>query len=317
MNPSYGPFCFERSGWVTKGKKSGGAMEIGKIAILGGDLRTVYLANALHKTGYTVSPMFLEDSGRLSPQIKKESLVQDALNWYSTVVLPVPVLKEGRLNAPLWHEPIELCPLLEQISACTLVLGGLMPQALRQRLDALQLPWIDILEREELIVDNAAYTAEGALAVAMAESPRSILSSRGVVVGYGHIGRILARYLAALGAHVTVTARRPEHYSWIYVEGYTPWPTEKVGEVLSQADFVFNTVPHLVLGEEALSKANHDAVYIDLASRPGGIDFDYAAKAGLKTVWALSLPGKVNPKSAGESIAVTIQNILEERRVAQ
>lgn len=292
-------------------------MEIGKIAVLGGDLRTIYLANALCREGYSVTQLYLEDNGRLSPQVQKENSVQEAAKWCSTVVLPVPVFKDNRLNAPLCREAIELWPMLDKIPKGTLVLGGLMPQTLCRQLDELGLPWVDLLEREELTVDNAAYTAEGALAVAMAESPRAILGSDCVVVGYGHIGRILARYLAALGAHVTVTARRPEHYSWIRLEGYTPWPTAKVGEVLGQADFVFNTVPHLVLNEDALIRSNRSAIIIDLASRPGGVDFDYAAQMGLKTVWALSLPGKVTPQSAGESIAITIQNILEERRAAQ
>ncbi len=59
---------------------------------------------------------------------------------------------------------------------------------------------MDLLEREELTVDNAAYTAEGALAVAMAESPELFWGQIVLVVGYGHIGRILARYLSGFGS---------------------------------------------------------------------------------------------------------------------
>ena len=52
----------------------------------------------------------------------------------------------------------------------------------------------------------------------------------------------------------------------------------------------------------------------DLASKPGGVDFDTAGKLGLKVVWALSLPGKIAPVTSGEIIACTILNILKERR---
>ena len=51
---------------------------------------------------------------------------------------------------------------------------------------------------------------------------------------------------------------------------------------------------------------------IDLASYPGGVDFAYAEKCGIKAIHALSLPGKIAPKSAGEIIESTILNILKE-----
>ena len=55
------------------------------------------------------------------------------------------------------------------------------------------------------------------------------------------------------------------------------------------------------------------SLLIDLASKPGGVDIEEAGNAGVKTIWALSLPGKVAPISSGEIIARTILNILEER----
>ena len=39
---------------------------------------------------------------------------------------------------------------------------------------------------------------------------------------------------------------------------------------------------------------------IDLASKPGGVDFDSARKHEIKADLALGLPGKVAPKSAAK-----------------
>lgn len=44
------------------------------------------------------------------------------------------------------------------------------------------------------------------------------------------------------------------------------------------------------------------------------MDFDAAAKLGVKVIWALSLPGKVAPVSAGAIIKETIVNVLGEMR---
>ena len=53
-------------------------------------------------------------------------------------------------------------------------------------------------------------------------------------------------------------------------------------------------------------------VMIDLASAPGGIDIHAAKEHGLKVIWALSLPGKHSPYTAGKIIAQTIIQILKE-----
>jgi len=61
-----------------------------------------------------------------------------------------------------------------------------------------------------------------------------------------------------------------------------------------------------------LRKVNKDCLLIDLASKPGGIDFEKAKEMGLKTIWALSLPGKVAPVTAAKFIKDTISNIIDE-----
>ena len=47
----------------------------------------------------------------------------------------------------------------------------------------------------------------------------------------------------------------------------------------------------------------------------GGVDFEAAKEAGVKVIWALSLPGKTAPITAGKIIKDTILNILNELEV--
>ena len=51
---------------------------------------------------------------------------------------------------------------------------------------------------------------------------------------------------------------------------------------------------------------------LDLASKPGGVDLRAAGELGLTVIWALSLPGKVAPVTAGGAIRSTIYNMLHE-----
>lgn len=80
-----------------------------------------------------------------------------------------------------------------------------------------------------------------------------------------------------------------------------------------QFDLVVNTVPATILTFDILKHLKRECLLIDLASKPGGVCFKTARDLGLKTIWALSLPGKVAPITSGEIIKNTIDNILCER----
>ena len=64
--------------------------------------------------------------------------------------------------------------------------------------------------------------------------------------------------------------------------------------------------------ETRLEDLKGDCLIIDLASKPGGVDLAAAGQLGLTVIWALSLPGKVAPVTAGAAIKSTIYNMLRE-----
>ncbi len=93
---------------------------------------------------------------------------------------------------------------------------------------------------------------------------------------------------------------------------------EKKAPQLSQVEVKLKDIrpnpyqPRKHFDEEKLKRIKSGALIIDLASYPGGVDFEKAKELGIKTIHALSLPGKVAPKSAGEIIESTILSILKE-----
>ncbi len=147
----------------------------------------------------------------------------------------------------------------------------------------------------------------------MEHLPITIQDARVLVIGYGRLGRITAQRFGALGARVTVAARRYEQLAWARCEGFG---TEHSGQLtgwLCSYDLVINTVPALVLGETELADLHPDCLVIDLASKPGGIDLQAAQRLDRKIIWALGLPGKVAPATAGGIIKMTIYHMLHER----
>jgi dipicolinate synthase subunit A len=79
---------------------------------------------------------------------------------------------------------------------------------------------------------------------------------------------------------------------------------------MNHTDIIFNTVPHMVLDSSILKYATPDILIIDLATQPGGTDFEAANTFGLKAILAPGLPGKVAPFTAGKILADVIPRLL-------
>jgi len=282
-----------------------------KLTVMGGDMRIARLSILLAQDGHDVSCFALEKED--SPLTASPSAA-DALINTDCVILPLPTEQDGFLNAPLSSGVFAIKDILESIPPGTLVCGGILKPELYEIAKAQGLRLVDYYKREELVVKNAVSTAEGALGLIIRETPETIWQSRILVIGYGRVGKMLANRLKGTGAKVSVSARSYGDFAWIESFGYGCLDTRSLDGHLGEFDIIINTVPALILDENKLKQLRHDALCIDLASKPGGIDFNAASSLGLSAIWALSLPGEVAPSSAGAIIRDTIYNIIAENK---
>ena len=149
----------------------------------------------------------------------------------------------------------------------------------------------------------------------MEELPVTIHGCRALVIGFGRLGKALAPRLRGLGAKAWTAARSPHQRALAESMGLEAESLRALPEWLCAFDLVVNTVPAPVLGAAELSALKEGAVVIDLASRPGGVDFAAAEKLGVKAIHALSLPGKEAPVTAGRYIRDTVYHMMEEMGV--
>lgn len=277
-----------------------------KLLVAGGDLRQIFLALSLSREYDTY--IYGIDDDTYTEKLRKDN----GETLYDAVILPIPVTSDGKtLFSPFSENEISLSEVSEKVKKNGLVFGGRFMNSekiFREK----GTETIDYLSREELSVMNAVATAEGALGIAMEESPETIFGNKILITGFGRIAKTLAKILVSMGADVTVCARKKSDIAWAEIFGCKGRDFSLLNE---KSDFriIFNTVPTEIFTKEKLSLLNPSALIIDLASKPGGVDFESAALMGIKTIWALSLPGKVAPVTSGEIIAKTIRNILTER----
>jgi dipicolinate synthase subunit A len=69
------------------------------------------------------------------------------------------------------------------------------------------------------------------------------------------------------------------------------------------ADLIFNTAPAPIVTRAVLERLPRYAAVIDMATAPGGTDFDAAERLGITAKLAPGLPGIVAPVTAGRIIA--------------
>ena len=176
--------------------------------------------------------------------------------------------------------------------------GGNLSPALQR-----QYRCTDLLENSTYLAGNAAITGDCALKIAGPLLKTTWDRCSVLVIGWGRIGKWLARTLKSLGANVTVSARNTADRSLLEALGFTPATPDVLPNRITQFDVVFNAAPVPVLNEYQLAK--HPAlIAIDLASRKG--------LEGPDVIWARGLPGVYAPKASGALIAETILRLQKE-----
>ena len=272
-------------------------MRMETIGFLGGDARMAYLARLLAADGYAVRSWALADA-------PNEGTPSEAAAA-ERVILPVPLAKEGKLHGT--SLPLE--ELWQRLSAKQRIYAGAVPRSAWTAIQRLGLRVTDYYTDEALTVANAAVTAEGAVQTAMERLSVTLRGTPCLVIGFGRIGKLLAHDLAALGADVSVSARRFDDFAWIDALGYRALHTERLNGKLGGFRAIFNTVPHPVLDAPLLAQLRRDCVVVELASLPG---VDAEATGKLAYIKANGLPGKTAPETAARALRQTLYRIWEE-----
>lgn len=272
------------------------------ISVIGGDSRIVELIKLLNEEKNTLYLYGLEKSEELCEYNHANNL-EKALQNTDLVITSIPLSKNNEtINAVFTDENIFIEDFFKFVKDKKIITGNITDEIKKYIKPENNNDVIDVLKLEELTILNAIPTAEGAIQIAMEKSLITLHNSKCLILGFGRIGKILAKMLNGIGANVYCEARKPYDIAWIQSYGYNAIHLDELDNYLNKFDFIFNTIPYVVLDKNNLGLLSKDCLLIDLASKPGGIDFDEAHKYNLKTEWALALPGKVAPKTAASYI---------------
>lgn len=256
------------------------------IGFLGGDGRMAIAADAVRRAGFGVT--------LFSPE---RDTAEGFLRPLSALVLPYPVSRDG-MHVTGTALSLDSLPLPSSVP----LIGGRIPDALRAHGGGT----FDAEENEPFLQRNAYLTAAAGIAAALRATARAFLDVRVAVLGYGRIGSRTAAMAKALGAHVTVLARRAETVTHAIADGF--FGTLLTESIPIDADVLFGTVPAPAPLIEAITVSRGALVY-DLG---GAMPASLPDKDGEPVpVTALrGAPGVFAPTAAGEAYGDAILDIL-------
>lgn len=266
-----------------------------RILFVGGDARMEYAAKRLSRTH----------------EIAKLGEIHERLD---AVVLPLPLSKDGET---VCGSDLTFEALFEEIGNFadehTLVLAGGEASALSELCERRGFELINYFALEALTLKNAALTAEAALCLLSQSTDGALLGSETLIAGSGRIAVFLAERLRACQSRVTLAARDPAKRELLKLRGFNAVSLDDLADVLPRFDYIANTIPASIFGEEMFAAMREGAVYTELATLPADPPRTFAERSGIKYIFAGGLPGKCSPKAAGEAIAETAEDILAAR----
>jgi dipicolinate synthase subunit A len=285
-----------------------------QIAVIGGDARQLEIIRKLTELDARLSLIGFEQLDHAFTGAVKEKLDEVDFSNIDAIILPVAGTNlEGQVETIFSNEKVVLTEdiLAKTPEHCT-IYSGITNTYLDGIVKGAKKKLVQLFARDDVAIYNSIPTVEGTIMMAIQHTDFTIHGSNVTVLGLGRCGMSIARAFHALGAKVKVGARRSEHLARITEMALKPFHLNDTEKEVTDTDILINTIPLLIVTPAVIAKLPPHTLVIDIASKPGGTDFRYAEKRGIKALLAPSLPGIVAPKTAGQILADVLTQLLRE-----
>lgn len=280
------------------------------ILVIGGDQRLLLLADNLKDICNQVITYALNGAERLHG-IERMNSLQEAMEKADIIITPVPFSKDGVHLLTKDNTTIFLSDFSENLRNNVILFGGNIAKSVLEVAKNKNVTCYDFMKMEDVALDNAITTAEGAIAEAITLSTQNVNQERCLVLGYGRCAKAIAERLHGLNAKVTIAARKQEAREDALAKGYYAITLEEMESTIGKEQFIFNTIPAMVLNKTLIEIMHPETVIIDIASAPGGTDFDVCEKLGIMAKLSLGIPGRYSPKTSANILLRGIVSSLK------
>ena len=271
--------------------------------LLGGDSRQFYLSRILGQNGFNVTIHYDKDSS---------FSIEDAIKNNDVLLCPIPFTKD-KISLLSVHEMDDLGigNILSLLTPEHTVFGGSIPAYVKDFARENDIACFDYMDMEDITVKNTIATAEGAIAEAIRLSPGLLHKRKCLVTGFGRCGRTLALKLKGLDGDVTVADRKEAQLALAGSMGFHTMLLKDLPSDLLKYSYIFNTIPASVFEKDFILLMIPVVTIIDIATAPGGVDFDFCIEQNIRAKLCPGLPGIYGPEASAEILFEAIVKHLK------
>ncbi len=236
---------------------------------------------------------------------------QEALAESACVVCGIPFLKQGAVYMERELPSVTEEEFFHSLREGQKVFAGVIGGKFREQCASKSVACYDFTDDHSYAIFNAIATAEGAILNALQHQNTNIHGSQCLVLGYGRCGKVLVDKLEGLKANITVCSRNQEELAYASAYGTDTFFLEELPQRVAGYEYIFNTIPAVVITKEILLHMRKDSLIIDIASGKGGVEYDAAWGLSIAAKHCLGLPGKYAPKVSAQALVEIMQKHLE------
>jgi dipicolinate synthase subunit A len=283
------------------------------VGFFGGDLRQVYMVTSFLQKGYRVATYCIAEPV-IHDNCSPMHTLNELFDQCKVLIGPIPMSKDQvSITAKNTSSDLTIAHVAYLLKENHTLIGGNIPVPIKDLCDSRRISYYDLMKDEKIAILNAISTAEGTIMEAIASSDRNLHGSNCLVLGYGRCAKVLAGKLKALDARVTVAARSEEALAYADAAGLLSVHISNIKCILPSYQFIFNTIPAKILDQSCLELVDRNVTIIDIASAPGGVDYEYTTQHKINAKLCLALPGKVAPRTSADILVTEICALLKER----
>lgn len=286
--------------------------------LIGGDFRNFELAKMLAKEDNMVYTFGLEiafQDSCINTNIMQCERISDGVEKIDVVITALPFSRdEINVNMPLSIKKLKIEDFIKEFEGRLVFTGNISKEIERKFLDK-NIKIVDIMKFEEFAILNTVSTAEATISIIIENTKITLQNSKCLIMGFGRIGKILAKKLQDLSVNVECVATNNIEEAWGKAYGYNMTTFGDIkyrNKNLKDYDIIINTIPKVILKRE-FENINNDTLVIDLASKPYGIDRDMIKEKRFNFIEALGLPGKTAPITSAKNIKKIVHDVLKDK----
>lgn len=285
-------------------------------AVIGGDMRQVYLAEELagHQNRVIYYALInIPDESRYfdTSVMTSASSLEEAIGSSRCIIGPIPFSRNGiHLNQNILDVSLSIDSICALLTSEHILFAGCIAKNVENRLMEKGVSVFDFMKDQRLALYNTVATAEGAICEAIQRSSINLHQSRCAVLGYGKCGRTLVQYLKGVSCYVWACSNQTEECAFASTAADRAVTLNEFYEAAGAFDFVFNTIPAKILTAEVLQRMKPTVTIIDIASAPGGVDFAEAKRLEMTAALCPGLPGKYAPSSSAKALRKAVETAM-------